>query len=123
MARRQPAGKDIRGGAPTSTTSTSPTSDRDTLRKSDEGSREARGLGGAGFGVVDILRVLAGGILLSFALSWVVTGESVLWGWRPWFTRLGDVQAYMVCIIACPTDKTLLLTADREAHYGLLMNN
>ncbi|KAI9878826.1 MAG: hypothetical protein M1830_010395 [Pleopsidium flavum] len=39
-------------------------------------------------GVTDVLRVLGGVILLSSVLSWFVTNESVLWGYRPAFTRV-----------------------------------
>ncbi|KAH7055859.1 cytochrome b5-like heme/steroid binding domain-containing protein [Macrophomina phaseolina] len=45
--------------------------------------------------VLDVLRVLGGLVLLSFALSWFVTGESVLWGWRPWFSRVDGIKAWM----------------------------
>lgn len=45
--------------------------------------------------VLDVLRVLGGLLLLNFALSWYITGESVLWGWRPWFSRVDGVRAWM----------------------------
>ncbi|KAF2461802.1 hypothetical protein BDY21DRAFT_277101 [Lineolata rhizophorae] len=39
-------------------------------------------------GVLDVLRLLGGAALLSCALSWYISnGESLLWGWRPWFVR------------------------------------
>ncbi|KAK4983272.1 hypothetical protein LTR50_007323 [Elasticomyces elasticus] len=38
-------------------------------------------------GLLDVLRVLGGLFLLSGALSYFVTKESVLWGYRPWFTK------------------------------------
>ncbi|KAK7613572.1 hypothetical protein BKA81DRAFT_97437 [Phyllosticta paracitricarpa] len=49
-----------------------------------------------GIGVVDLLRVLGGLLLLSTALSyWVTAGDSLLWGWRPWFARGAGLRAWM----------------------------
>lgn len=50
--------------------------------------------------VLDVLRVLGGLLLLNFALSWYITGESVLWGWRPWFSRVDGVRAWMVSLFS-----------------------
>ncbi|KAF2843532.1 cytochrome b5 [Patellaria atrata CBS 101060] len=47
-----------------------------------------------GIGVVDILRVLTGVVLLNCAASWLVTGESVLWGYRPWWTSPQQVGSW-----------------------------
>lgn len=53
--------------------------------------------GGTGsLGVVDVLRVLGGLLLLSAAVSWMVTGESVAWGYRPWWSRGEQVKAWWV---------------------------
>lgn len=53
--------------------------------------------GGTGsLGVVDVLRVLGGLLLLSAAVSWMVTGESVAWGYRPWWSRGEQVRAWWV---------------------------
>ncbi|KAK8234964.1 hypothetical protein IWZ00DRAFT_447197 [Phyllosticta capitalensis] len=49
-----------------------------------------------GIGIMDLLRVLGGLTLLSFALSyWVTAGDSLLWGWRPWFSRAEGLRAWM----------------------------
>ncbi|KAI9709113.1 MAG: hypothetical protein M1820_003559 [Bogoriella megaspora] len=45
-----------------------------------------------GIGVLDILRVLGGVLLLNSVLSYFVTGDSVLWGYRPWWTRIGPLR-------------------------------
>lgn len=50
--------------------------------------------------VLDVLRVLGGLLLLNFALSWYITGESVLWGWRPWFSRVDGVRVWMVSLVS-----------------------
>lgn len=47
-------------------------------------------------GVTDVLRVLGGVILLSSALSWFVTNDSILWGYRPAFTRPAVVRSWLV---------------------------
>jgi len=52
---------------------------------------------GISFGVLDIIRILVGLLVLSSALSWFVTGESVLWGWKPWFSNVGAVKSWLVC--------------------------
>ncbi|KAK5129474.1 hypothetical protein LTR08_003234 [Meristemomyces frigidus] len=48
-----------------------------------------------GVGVVDILRILGGLFLLNCLLSYFVTNDSVLWGWRPWFVRPNVVMRYL----------------------------
>ncbi|GME25084.1 Cytochrome P450 [Neofusicoccum parvum] len=45
--------------------------------------------------VLDVLRVLGGLLLLNFVLSWYVTGDSLFWGWRPWFAQVKGIQAWM----------------------------
>ena len=47
-------------------------------------------------GVVDVLRILGGLFLLNCLLSYFVTNDSVLWGWRPWFVRPNVVMRYWV---------------------------
>ncbi|KAI9721804.1 MAG: hypothetical protein M1812_002139 [Candelaria pacifica] len=39
------------------------------------------------FSVLDVLRVLGGIFLLSSALSWFITNDSIFWGYRPVWTR------------------------------------
>lgn len=53
------------------------------------------------FGVLDVLRMLAGLLLLSCLLSYFVTNDSFLWGWRPWFVRPALVVRYLVRRV-CP---------------------
>ena len=47
-----------------------------------------------GFGVLDILRIAGGLLLLNCLLSYFITNDSVLWGWRPWFVRPAALSAY-----------------------------
>lgn len=46
--------------------------------------------------LLDILRLLAGALLLSGTLSYLITQESLLWGWRPAFTRPARIRAFLV---------------------------
>lgn len=46
-------------------------------------------------GALDVVRVLGGLLLLSSALSYFVTNESITWGWRPWFSRPDMVRAWI----------------------------
>jgi len=50
---------------------------------------------GRGINVVDILRGITGLLLLSAALSWFITGESVIWNWRQLPTLLGAAKRYV----------------------------
>jgi hypothetical protein len=52
----------------------------------------------SGINVVDILRGITGLLLLTAALSWFITGESVIWNWRQLPTLLGAAKRYVVCI-------------------------
>ncbi|KAM0713858.1 hypothetical protein Q7P37_010820 [Cladosporium fusiforme] len=49
---------------------------------------------GKGITVVDVLRILGGLFLLNCLLSYFITNDSVLWGWRPWFIRPGQVMSF-----------------------------
>jgi hypothetical protein len=49
-----------------------------------------------GLSVLDVLRLIGGVILLSSCLSWLSTGESLTWGWNPWFLRVGEWKAMTV---------------------------
>ena len=51
-----------------------------------------------GVGVMDILRIVGGLFLLNCLLSYFITNDSVLWGWRPWFVRPGVVKSYFVSV-------------------------
>src|ERR1700712_1956913 len=52
----------------------------------------------SGINVVDILRGITGLLLLTAALSWFITGESVIWNWRQLPTLLGAAKRYVVSI-------------------------
>lgn len=45
---------------------------------------------------MDVLRILGGLFLLNCLLSYFITNDSMLWGWRPWFVRPGVVMRYFV---------------------------
>ena len=46
--------------------------------------------------LLDVLRVIAGLILLSSTLSYFITGNSITWGYRPAFTRPVRIKAWLV---------------------------
>ncbi|GAB7343865.1 hypothetical protein MBLNU457_1830t2 [Dothideomycetes sp. NU457] len=49
----------------------------------------------ARFKVTDILRILGGLLVLSAAASYFVTGNSVSWGYRPWWSKPRHLQRYL----------------------------
>lgn len=52
-----------------------------------------------GISVLDIIRVLVTLVLASCGMSYYMTsGESLLWGYRPWFTRWPVLVQYFVRI-------------------------
>jgi hypothetical protein len=52
---------------------------------------------GKGISVLDVFRVLFVLILANCALSYFVTSESFIWGYkRPWFTKVPDLVRYIV---------------------------
>jgi len=51
---------------------------------------------GSGVSVTDVLRILGGLFLLNCLLSYFITNDSVLWGYRPWFVRPGLVMRHLV---------------------------
>jgi predicted heme/steroid binding protein len=55
-----------------------------------------------GISVTDIIRVLLTLVVASCGLSYYMTGESVLWGYRPWFTRWPVLVQYIVSPPAHP---------------------
>jgi hypothetical protein len=55
-----------------------------------------------GFGILDLLRVLGGVVLLNCALSWFITGNSIAWGYRPWWSYPRQVQAWWVRVCGIP---------------------
>ena len=58
---------------------------------------------------MDILRVVGGLFLLNCLLSYFITNDSVLWGYRPWFVRPAVLMRYIV-------SPTLHLTNPSEGH-------
>src|ERR1700712_6098737 len=64
-----------------------------------------------GVGVMDILRILGGLFLLNCLLSYFITNDSMLWGWRPWFVRPGVVMRYFVSLSRASTRNRTELTA------------
>ena len=52
-----------------------------------------------GISLLYIIRVLVTIVLASCGLSYYMTSsESVLWGYRPWFTRWPVLMRYIVCV-------------------------
>ena len=49
-----------------------------------------------GVGVMDVLRIVGGLFLLNCLLSYFITNDSVLWGYRPWFVRPAVLMRYLV---------------------------
>ncbi|KAF2395984.1 cytochrome b5 [Trichodelitschia bisporula] len=45
--------------------------------------------------ILDIIRVLAGLLVLNGAASWFVTGEDITWGFKPWWLRPAAVMSYL----------------------------
>lgn len=53
-----------------------------------------------GISILDIIRVLATLLIASCGLSYYMTSsESILWNYRPWFTRWPVLVRYIVCLI------------------------
>ena len=52
----------------------------------------------AGISLLDIIRILVTLVIASCGLSYYMTSaESLLWGYRPWFTRWPVLMRYIVC--------------------------
>ncbi|GIJ83394.1 hypothetical protein Asppvi_002214 [Aspergillus pseudoviridinutans] len=68
-----------------SSTSNKPTKSASPRRSSDD----------RGISVSDIIRVLLTLVVASCGLSYYMTGESVLWGYRPWFTKWPVLVQYI----------------------------
>lgn len=56
--------------------------------------------------LLDILRVLGGLFLLSSTLSYFITGNSILWGYRPALTRPAQLKAWLVSLRSPPPAPT-----------------
>lgn len=60
-------------------------------------SQQARADEERGISVLDIIRVIVTLALATLGLSYYITnGESLLWGYRPWFTRMPVLKLYLV---------------------------
>ena len=46
--------------------------------------------------LLDVLRIVGGLFLLSSTLSYFIPGNSILWGYRPAFTRPARIKAWLV---------------------------
>jgi hypothetical protein len=90
MASRTAAGKQRQAAEPTTPEVTG------ELEVDDEVPESGR-LPPIRIGVLDVLRVLGGLFLLSSVLSYFITNDSILWGYRPGFTRLAWLKARLVC--------------------------
>jgi len=62
-----------------------------------------------GFSLLDLLRVLAGLLLFSAGTSWLITGNSFTWNYRPYYARWSTLKS----LLAGP----LLLTEEQLASY------
>lgn len=49
-----------------------------------------------GFSVLDGLRIIVGLLLLNCLLSYFITGDSFLWGYKPWWIRPNALVAKLV---------------------------
>jgi hypothetical protein len=55
---------------------------------------------GTGLSTVDILRIIAGLLLLNSSLSYFIMGDSFLWGYRPWFILPRVLMQWIVSSIS-----------------------
>lgn len=51
---------------------------------------------GSTFSIQSIIRLVLGCLVTSCALSYFVTGDSLFWGHRPWYTRVDNLRAWFV---------------------------
>jgi hypothetical protein len=84
--RRRPAGE-----KPSKQSSKPSARDDDSDYQQDKDEAPTRG-----FSVLDIVRILLGLLLLSSAMSWFIHGDSLLWGWKPWFANVDAVSSWLV---------------------------
>lgn len=66
-----------------------------------------------GLSVLDVLRILGGLVLLSCGLSYLSTsGESMTWGYNPWWTRAREWKSIIVRVDPCTKER------ERERETG-----
>lgn len=76
-----------------------------------------------GISILDIIRVLATLVLAVLGTSYYMTdGESVMFGYRPWFTRLALVKQAVVSNRATPTARPTEAAKDRQIFEIWSMN-
>jgi hypothetical protein len=49
-----------------------------------------------GVGIMTVVRIVGSLALLSSAMSWFITGDSVTWGWKPWFFSMSAMESWLV---------------------------
>ncbi|KAF9885542.1 hypothetical protein FE257_012870 [Aspergillus nanangensis] len=80
---------------------------------------------GNGVGVLDLLRVLATLVIASCGLSYYMTSsESLLWGYKPWFTRWPVLVRYLQGpLLLTPDELTLYNGSDPALPIYLAVNS
>ncbi|KAJ5099987.1 hypothetical protein N7532_006988 [Penicillium argentinense] len=80
--------------------------------------------GSCSISVLDIIRVLATLLIASCGLSYYVTNsESVLWGYRPWYTRWPIVKSYLTGpVLLTPSQLSLYNGSDPSLPIYLAVN-
>ncbi|CAI7666568.1 unnamed protein product [Penicillium pancosmium] len=104
-------------------TTASPGPNRDTNTPTPQPSRHTSNED-RGISVLDIIRVLVTFVIASCGLSYYVTNsESVLWGYRPWYTRWPVLKSYMIGpITLTPTELSLYNGSDPSLPIYLAVN-
>jgi hypothetical protein len=69
-----------------------------TIDGDDKAKKPKKASDANGFSILDIVKILLAFITVSSALSWFVIGDSVLWGYSPWWSRPDVVLSYFVRI-------------------------
>ena len=73
-----------------------PSNQQPAKQQKKKGEKESNGTS-TGISILDIIRVLVTLVVASCGLSYYTTSsESLLWGYRPWFTRWPLVVQYIV---------------------------
>lgn len=71
--------------------------------------------GQIGISVLDVLRIIGGLLLLNSLLSYFITNDSFLWGYRPWFVRPRAVMWWWVRLF--PFQRHIPALTDLNAPY------
>ena len=62
----------------------------------DESAKDTVAREKTGLSILDIFRIVAGLLLLNSLLSYFITNDSFLWGYKPWFVRPKAVMRWIV---------------------------